>query len=153
MSVAMRRAKQGGTTTLEFAICGLVIITIILAILELSRAMFTLSVLSEGTRRGARVAAVCTINDPAIATATTFTSLPGLTSSNVAVEYLDGAGAVIGNPGANFGSIDYVRVRIVNYQIQLWIPLISAAFPSPDFAVTLPRESLGVPRSGTVDPC
>jgi Flp pilus assembly protein TadG len=149
----MSRPMQRGTTTVEFAICGLIVITLILAVIELSRAMFTLSVLSESTRRGARVAAVCPINDAAIARAATFTSLPNLTTSNVAVEYLNQAGAAIGNPAASFGAIEYVRVRIVNYQIQLWIPLISVAFPSPNFTVTLPRESLGVPRSGVVTPC
>ncbi len=149
----MSGMRQRGTTTVEFAICGLVVITVILAIIELSRAMFTLSVLSEGTRRGARVATVCPLNDPAIAQATVFASLPDLTTSNVTVEYLNGTGGVIPNPAANFGAIDYVRVRIVNYQIQLWIPLLDAAFAAPGFAVTLPRESLGVPRSGVVEPC
>lgn len=149
----MSREGQKGTTTVEFAICGLVVITVILGVIELSRAMFSLSVLSEGARRGARVAAVCPLNDPAIASVTTFASLPNLSASNVAVEYLNAAGGVIADPTANFGAIEYVRVRIVNYQIQLYIPLVGAAFPSPDFAVTLPRESLGVPRSGVVQPC
>jgi hypothetical protein len=149
----MSRRRQIGLTTVEFAICGAVVITVILAIIELSRAMFTLSVLSEGTRRGARVAAVCTINDPAIGTATAFTGLPDFSASNVVVEYLNSAGGTIGNPAANFGAIEYVRVRIVNYQIQLWVPFINAAFAAPGFPVTLPRESLGVPRSGVVAPC
>ena len=147
------RGRQAGTTTVEFAICGAVLITMILAVIELSRAMFMLSVLKEGVRRGARTAAVCPINDPAIASTATFATLPGLSSSNVVVEYLNSNGAVIGNPGANFGLIDYVRVRLVNYQIQLWIPFMSAAFPAPGFTVTLPRESLGVPRTGVVSPC
>ena len=149
----MRRRNQCGTTTVEFAICGAVVITVILAAIELSRAMFTLSVLSEGTRRGARVAAVCPINDAAIAQATAFASLPNLTTQNVAVEYLNQAGAPIANPAANFGTIEYVRVRIVNYQIQLWIPFVSNIFPSPQFPVTVPRESLGVPRTGVITPC
>ncbi len=41
--------------------------------------------------------------------------------------------------------IDYVRVRLVNYQLQLWIPFLNAAFQAPSFNVTLPRESLGIP--------
>ncbi len=149
----MRARHQAGTTTVEFAICGAVVITMILAVLELSRAMFTLSVLKEGTRRGARVAAVCPLNDPAIATTVQFASLPDFSASNVAVEYLNSAGTVIGNPGANFGAIEAVRVRLVNYQIQLWIPFMSAAFPAPAFTVTLPRESLGIPRQGVVAAC
>lgn len=147
------RRNQHGTTTVEFAICGAVIITVILAAIELSRAMFTLSVLSEGTRRGARVAAVCPINDPAIAQATAFVSLPGLTTQNVRLEYLNQTGATIADPAGNFATIEYVRVRIVNYQIQVWIPFVNRIFPSPQFSVTLPRESLGVPRSGVITPC
>lgn len=149
----MSRRKQQGATTLEFAICGAVVITMILAVIELSRAMFMLSVLKESTRRAARVATVCPINDPAIAAAGTFTSMPGFSSSNIVTEYLNSAGAVIGNPAGNFGAIDYVRVRLVNYQLQLWIPFLNAAFQAPAFTVTLPRESLGVPRSGTVTAC
>lgn len=149
----MSRRKQQGTTTVEFAICGAVVITMILAVIELSRAMFMLSVLKESTRRAARVAAVCPINDPAIMSAATFTSLPGYSSSNVVVEYLNSTGAVIGNPAGNFGAIDYVRVRLTNYQLQLWIPFMNAAFQAPDFTVTMPRESLGVPRTGAVSAC
>ena len=149
----MSRRQQRGATTLEFAICGAVVITMILAVIELSRAMFMLSVLKESTRRAARVAAVCPINDPAIVSAGTFVALPGLSGSNVVLEYLNSAGTVIGNPAGNFGAIDYVRVRLVNYQLQLWIPFMNAAFQAPAFTVTLPRESLGVPRTGVVSPC
>jgi Flp pilus assembly protein TadG len=149
----MSRRNQRGTTTLEFAICGVVVLTLIFAVIELSRAMFMLGVLEESTRRAARVAAVCPIGDPAIATAGTFVTLPNFSAANLVTEYLNTTGGVIGNPTANFGAIDYVRVRIVNYQLQLWIPFMNAAFQSPNFTVTLPRESLGVPRTGVVTPC
>ena len=69
------------------------------------------------------------------------------------LEYLNQTGAPIADPAGNFGTIEYVRVRIVNYQIQLWIPFVNRIFPSPQFSVTLPRESLGVPRSGVITPC
>jgi len=149
----MSRRKQQGLTTVEFAICGAVVITMILAVIELSRAMFMLSVLKESTRRAARVAAVCPINDPAIGAAGTFAKMPGFSSSNVVTEYLNSTGGVIGDPAGNFGTIDYVRVRLVNYKLQLWIPFMNAAFQAPSFSVTLPRESLGIPRTGVVTPC
>jgi hypothetical protein len=149
----MSRLGERGTTTVEFAICGAVVITVILGAIEVNRAMFTLSVLKESTRRGARVAAVCPINDPAILETTRFVSVPNLTNQNVRVEYLDQAGVAIANPTANFGTIEYVRVRIVNYQLELFIPYANRVFPSPEFAVTFPRESLGVPRTGVVTPC
>lgn len=144
---------QRGTTTVEFAIVGALLITIMLAVIEFGRTVFTLSVMNEGTRRGARVAAVCPINDPAIAQATAFASLPGMTTQNVTVEYLNQTGGIVGNPVADFSQIRYVRVRIVSYQYQMWIPFLDLAFTAPDFPTTLPRESLGVPRDGAVAPC
>lgn len=149
----MSKRNERGTTTVEFAICGAVVILVILGGIEVNRAMFTLSVLKESTRRGARVAAVCPVNDPAISQATTFASLPGLTTQNVRIEYLNQAGTLIANPAGNFGTIEYVRVRIANYQLQLLIPYVNRIVNSPEFAVTLPRESLGVPRTGVVTPC
>ncbi len=144
---------QNGTTTVEFAIVGAVLLTIMLAVVEFGRTLFTFAVLNEGTRRGARVAAVCPLNDPVIAQETAFASLPGLTTQNVAVEYLNQNAGVIANPAGSFGAIEYVRVRIVNYQHQMWIPFLNLAFTSPEFAATLPRESLGVPREGVISPC
>jgi TadE-like protein len=144
---------QTGATTVEFAIVGAVLITIMFAVIEFGRAIFTFNVLNEGTRRGARVAAVCPVNDPAIALETAFASLPGVTTQNVAVEYLNQAGAVIANPVGSFGAIEYVRVQIVNYQHPMWIPFLNLVLTVPDFAATLPRESLGVPREGVITPC
>jgi TadE-like protein len=149
----VRSKLQKGTTTVEFAIVGAVLITIIFAVIEFGRTLFTFSVLNEGTRRGARVAAVCPLNDPAIAQETAFVTLPGLTTQNVTVEYLNQGGGVIANPAGNFGAIEYVRVRIVNFQYQMWIPFLNLAFTAPEFAATLPRESLGVPREGVINPC
>lgn len=149
----MNRKCQKGTTTVEFAIVGAVLITIMLAVVEFGRTLFTFSVLTESTRRGARVAAVCPLNDPAIAQETAFVSLPGLTTQNVSVEYLNAAGGGIADPVGSFGAIEYVRVRIVNYQYQMWIPGLNLAFTAPEFAATLPRESLGVPREGVITPC
>lgn len=149
----MNSKHQKGATTVEFAIVGAVVLTVMFAVIEIGRALFTLSVLNEGTRRGARVAAVCPLNDPAIAQETAFASLPGLTTQNVTVEYLNQTGGAIANPAGNFGAIGYVRVRLVNYQYQMWIPFLNLSFMAPEFAVTLPRESLGVPREGVINPC
>lgn len=149
----MNARAQRGTTTVEFAIVGAVMITAIMAVIQFSYTMFTYNVLNEGTRRAARVAAVCPVNDPAIAQAATFVSLPGLTTDNVRLEYLNATGGVIANAPGNFGTIEYVRVRIVDYTYTGWIPFMNVVFTSPGFAATLPRESLGVPREGVVAPC
>jgi hypothetical protein len=149
----MNARAQAGTATVEFAIVGALMITAIMAVIQFSYTMFTYNVLNEGTRRAARVAAVCPVNDPAIAQAANFVSLPGFTTDNIQLQYLNATGGVIANAQANFGAIEYVRVRIVDYSYTGWIPFMSLVFTSPGFTATLPRESLGVPREGVVTPC
>jgi hypothetical protein len=79
----------------------------------------------------------------------------GLTTANVLVQYLDANGTPVANPGgaANFGSIRYASVSIVGFSLTLLIPTIMPTIPLNGFSATLPRESLGVPRAGVVQPC
>jgi len=150
----MNARRQRGTTTVEFAIVGAVTLMMLFTAIEFSRILFTLNMLDEGARRGARVAAVCDVGNGAITQATAFIRLPGLTTSNVVVEYLDSAGSVLGDPsGADYGSITFVRVRIVNYSFPVAIPFIATTFGAPVIAATLPRESLGVPYFGAAPAC
>jgi Flp pilus assembly protein TadG len=143
------RLRQRGTTTVEFAIVGLLVITLLFAIIEFGRILFTLNMLQEGARRAARVAAVCAVSDSAIADKALFANLPGLTTSNVHVEYLNASGT----PTVTFDDIRYVRVRIVNYSFPIAIPFINPTFAAPEFSSTLPRESLGVPKFGEAPAC
>jgi len=154
------KRHQGGITTVEFAIIGLVVIVVLFGVLEMGRMLFVMNTLTEGTRRGARVAAVCPINDPSIARATVFSEdgsnsaiIRGLTTANVTVEYLDMVGNVIGDPTGNFDRIRYVRTRIVNFTHELIVPFIMRTMLIQGFRTTLPRESLGIPREGAVQPC
>jgi hypothetical protein len=140
---------QRGTTTVEFAIVGAIVITILFAIIEFGRIVFTLNMLQEGARRGARVAAVCAVGDAAVANAAVFAKLPGFSTANVVVEYLDQDGAVTGV----FSAIRYVRVRIVGYSFPIAIPFINPTFDAPEFSSTLPRESLGIPSFGAAPAC
>ncbi len=149
--------RQLGITTVEFAVIALVALTTLFAVLEVARAFFAFNALEEATRRGARVAAVCQVNDAAIAQIASYTTsgasvVSGLTSANIAVDYLDLAGNPLPDPMASFGLINYVRVRIVNYNHQLLIPLFTTAFAVPQFSTVLPAESLGV-WPGGYSPC
>lgn len=153
----MTRHRQRGATTVEFAIIGLLAMVVMLSLIEFSRLVFTLNALNEATRRGARMAAVCPLNDPAIAQVATFNAPGGgggspvintLTPGNVTVEYLNQAGAPIGTPAASFTQIKYVRVRISNLSHTLLIPLFNLTFNLPEYPTTMPRESLGIPRVG-----
>jgi Flp pilus assembly protein TadG len=138
------RAGQKGFATVEFALVGLVLLVIIFAAMELGRLLFTYSVLNEGMRRGARVAAVCPVNDPAIRSAAAFADLPGFTTANVSVAYLDQNGATIANPAGSFATIRYVQLQVTGYQHQLLIPMVFTSITVPAFRAILPRESLGV---------
>jgi len=155
----MTRKRQHGLATVEFALVAVVLFIMIFGVIEVGRAFFVAAALDEATRRGARMAVVCPINDPAIAQAAAFDNLliPGLDASDIVVEYLDDSNAVVANPGvaAEFITIRFVRVRVVGFQHQMFIPLVTALsqFTMPEYATVLPRESLGIPRTGVVTAC
>ncbi len=140
----MKRHQQG-ITTVEFAIVATILFTMLFGVIEFSRVMYSFAVLAEGTRRAARLATVCPLNDAGINSTAGFAVLPNFTSGNVQVSYLDANGVSTGT----YTNIKYVRVQIVGYSIPLSIPFINPTVTSPAFAVTLPRESLGVTRTAT----
>jgi hypothetical protein len=157
----MTSRQQRGVTTVEFAIIGAVMLTVLFGVIEVGRAMFVMNALGEATRRAARMAAVCPLNDPAIAQVGMFNPPGGtgsrivsnITAANFMTEYLDTNGTVLPDPAGNFGAIMFVRTRIVNFQHRMLIPFANYLFTTPNFATTLRRESLGVPREGAVQPC
>jgi len=153
--------RQQGITTVEVAVVGLVAMITLFGVVEVARVFFVLNALDEATRRGARIAAVCQINDTAIAEITVFNPsgggaasslLAGLTTGNVVVEYLDQGGIPLPNPIGSFGLIQFVRVSITEFTHQLIIPLWMQTFVMPNFATTIPAESLGV-WPGGFSPC
>jgi Flp pilus assembly protein TadG len=154
------RRSQRGLTMVEFSIISGLLFMVLFGIIEFGRALFVVNTLTEATRRGARMAAVCAIGDPTPASVAVFDNgtgnsavVYGLTTSNVEIDYLDASGAVIADPSTNFGSIAYVRAQIVNFQLPLIIPFIMPTLQLSGFSTTLPRESLGVLPDGTIQPC
>ena len=160
------RRQQAGLTTVEFAIVSTVIMILLIGVLEIGRAFFVYASLEEVARRGARLAAVCPINDPAIRQVAAFNPrgdntnsqiVPALMPADLQVEYLDANGAALANPAdpAVFILIRYVRVTLVGFQPQTFIPFLAgiANFTMPTFSATIPRESLGIPRDGVIQPC
>jgi hypothetical protein len=162
--------KKRGMTSVEFALVGLAALLIIFMAMEMGRMMFTLNALAESTRRGARVAAVCTLDNAEISRIAVFNSsgsgaqspiLPQLTTDNVVVEYLDEDGAVLedvaldvaAGDNSTYLQIRYVRVRIENYQHSMILPGMNVSFMAPEFPTTIPRESLGVPRPDQTSTC
>ena len=157
----MTIGQQRGATTVEFAIIGVAMLLVLFGVIEVARAMFVMNALGEATRRAARIATVCPINDAAIAQVGLFNApgssgnrvVGGLSAANLSVQYLDGNGGVVSDPTGNFAQIQFVRTRIINFQHQMLIPFSTYIFTTPDFATTLRRESLGVPRDGVIQPC
>lgn len=149
--------RQKGITTVETAVIMLLALITLFGVIEIARAMYVFNALEEATRRGARVAAVCQVNDPAIAQIASFNYsgapvVGGLTPANILVQYIDFSGNVLPNPMAAFGTINYVRVSIINYTHQLLIPMFVTNIAAPPFATTIPAESLGV-WPGGFSPC
>ena len=156
------RRLQAGLTSVEFAIIGTVLMMVVFGVIEMGRALFVANTLTEATRRGARMAAVCPVGDPKPASVAVFDSgsgssaiVTGLTTANVQVQYLDINGNPIANPAlpANYALIRYVSVSIVGFTQTMLIPNLVATIPMNGFTTTLPRESLGVPPVGAVTPC
>lgn len=145
------RRNQQGTTAVEFAMVGLVFFTVLFGLIDLSRLFWNMAALDEATRRGARVAAVCPVNDPFVAQTALFAGLiPTLGPEHISVQYLDQDGGAVADPAAaGYGAIRYVRVGIQNFQLQTFIPGLTAVIPMPAFETTIPSESLG--RVGTAD--
>jgi hypothetical protein len=161
--------KQAGLTSVEFAIVGAVSLMILFGCLEVSRMLFTVNVLEEVTRRGARVAAVCTVNSALIAQTAVFNAdgggsgepLPNLTTNNIQVEYLTDTGNTIGNPApvagspgtTGFENIRYVRVQIINFEHTMIIPGLNITFTTRGYPTTIPSEALGIAPFGQTSSC
>jgi hypothetical protein len=158
------RKNQGGLYIVEFAVVGLAALIVLFGTLEVCRMMFTVNVLEEATRRGARIAAVCTVDNEAIARVTVFAAsgetdspiLPDLTIANVEVQYLDDAGVPINDYATDdnrYMDIEYVRVQIINYTHNMIIPTFDLSFQTRAYPTTIPRESLGIPRPDQTSNC
>ena len=148
------KRHQSGLSTVEVAIVGAILLLSILAVVEIGRLFWVWESLTEATRRGARVAAVCPVNHAAIANLAVFNQpngggasaiIPGLDTTQVGVAYLDGNGTAVGNPAMDdWCDIRYVRVQINGYLHNFIVPGFGAFLAAPDFGTTIPSESLGL---------
>ncbi|OXS15046.1 TadE family protein [Zobellella denitrificans] len=149
---------QLGTTTVEFAIVGSVVFLVMFAVMEAGRLLYTWGVLNEASRRAARLATVCPVNEALDGTIAGMVStqlggvLPGFVPENVSFEYLGTTGTLLAAPlGADYNSIRYVRSRITNYQYEMILPLsVDLSMLAPDFSSTLRAESLGMTKAGEI---
>lgn len=142
-----------GVYLVEFTIVSSALMILIFGCVEFGRATYTLATLNEGTRRAARLAAVCSINNAAIKPAVNFMGAYGFDdTNNVNLAYLDANGAPLTGVPA-ISAVYYVQVSVTGYSIPLSIPIVNLTVASPPFTVTLPAESLGLDNTGAGMAC
>ena len=153
----MNRQRMRGVYVVEFAIVGLLLFTLLFGVLEMGRLFFTVNALDEVVRRGARLAAVCDIQDPHIlhralfneaGDASSSSLIATLQASHLKLDYFDKDGMQIPSPTdltspTGFRAIRYVQLRVENFTFNLLIPGFGGVFTLPVFRSTIPRESLG----------
>jgi hypothetical protein len=148
------KKRQQGLTTVEAAIGAALMIVLLFGVIEIARAVFVWNFLDEATRRGARVAAVCPFNHPAVRRVAIFSTPNGsdnspyirnLSTNNINVEYLNAAGGA----ETAFEDTSFVRVSVDNFQLPLLL-FNRVTLTPPAFTTILPAESMGYnPDLGT----
>ncbi len=158
VSFAGRRRIQG-LSSVEFAVVGAVVFIILFGVVEVARAGFARTMLEEGARRAARLAAVCPVNDPYIVAAARFAErdwgariIPNLAAGNVTLSYLDGNGVTVADPVTDFTAIRFARVTTAGYELPLFIAFLDITYRPGPVSSTQPVESLGVTPT-EITPC
>jgi hypothetical protein len=167
--------RQKGAVIVEYAIAALLFTGLLFTVIEIGRWLFIWEALNEATRRGARIAAVCPVNDPYIRTATVFGDpdvsgtqsspvVPGLSTNDVTITYYKATSAgktLISSPASvPLTDIDLVQVEIqrasgANYSHNHLAPslckgcarLFGGLIFAPKFSTLIPKESLGEQQS------
>lgn len=145
-----------GLAIIEFTIVSGFVFLLLFLILALGAYVFSLQMVSEATRKAARLATVCYVLDRDNIAGMVVDNIPlvGFTNANLEVAYLDASGErLLLILEANFGSIKFVRARATGYGIQLISNLSflgeNGFLAAPAFETILPAESLGVVRPET----
>ncbi|PKM09442.1 MAG: hypothetical protein CVV17_00770, partial [Gammaproteobacteria bacterium HGW-Gammaproteobacteria-7] len=96
-------------------------------VLEMGRLLFTVNALNESARRGARLAAVCNIQDPRILRRAIFNEaeqsgtsqlIGNLETSHLRLVYLNQDGAPVASPADTTGVTGYRAIRYVQLRIE-----------------------------------
>lgn len=171
-----KKSSQKGITIIEFTLVLIGAMTLMVAAFEFGRYVFSMQMLNEMSRKAARLAVVCSINDrdDIADLAEVVENRPvGFVATNLSIDYIDATGtsvnvddfASLSVSDQNFvmSQVRFVRAEIVDYQFQFF-PLLSfigdaGAIGTPSFPTILPVESLGIVRpntgqtAGTVEDC
>ncbi|TKF41518.1 pilus assembly protein [Vibrio sp. F13] len=155
MMIRLKRRTKG-LAIIEFTLVSSLIFLLLFLILALGAYIFSLQMVSEATRKAARLATVCYVLDRDNIAGMVVDDIPlvGFTNANLEVAYLDASGVEVASDfEANFGDIKFVRARATGYGIQLISNLSflgnNGFLAAPAFETILPAESLGVVRPQT----
>ena len=149
------KRRQKGQTLVEFALVAMIFFVILFGLIEFARALWTWNTIAQATRAGARFAVVeaPTAADTEVKNYVVYLNsagtgapvLPGLTTSNVTIQYLD----LTTNPATVAATLsekrssDVVQVRITGYSFSFVLPILGSTLTLPPFTTTLPLEGLG----------
>ena len=140
-TLAKERRHERGATLLEFAIGATIFMTLMFAVIEFGRALWTHNALADAARRGARYA----VNH----------SSADISKVKNVVVYGDEDGGTkprVDNLGTANVDVKYtnfalgegtVSVSITNYQFQFAVPLVGKTITMPDYNTTLTAENIG----------
>ncbi|KWR89543.1 TadE/TadG family type IV pilus assembly protein [Cupriavidus sp. IDO] len=133
---------QSGATAVEFAIAAALFFTVLLAILDFGRVLYTWNAVAEATRWGARQAVVCDRGSASVL-AKMRAIVPGLTSSNVSINWYDASGisASCDSTSCTGVSVSVNGLTMSPVSPVSWIGFSRLAVPG--FLTYLPREVMG----------
>ncbi|MEE9412135.1 MAG: TadE family protein [Methylococcales bacterium] len=156
MNINNMQRGQLGAETVEFVIVFGFWMMLIMAVLDFGRVLYTYNMLTEVTRRGARMAVVCPSNDPAVTQAAIFNDIQhsvansslllNLKQGHIGVQYFNNASGVP----------EFAQVSIKeSFKIDFLIPYIANAVDHsvPTFRTTLYMESNGINPRTRVEEC
>ncbi|MGE5466515.1 MAG: TadE/TadG family type IV pilus assembly protein [Ignavibacteria bacterium] len=143
--------RQRGAGTIEFAMVAVLFLTLVLAIVDFGRMLFTWNAAAEATRLGARVAVVCDKGSSALVLARMQAFLPQLAAANVVITWYNPDGTA--DPNCDSSNCKAVQVAIYNnaanpddpsnLKLQAISPFMGFVMPPvPAFPSYLPRESM-----------
>jgi len=143
--------SEKGQTLLEFALVTLIFFILVFGMIEFGRALWTWNTIVQAIWAGARYAVVETptsndteikkvvvYNDPNASSSST-PVVPGLTETNVIVNYLNNDGSAASNKNV----ADVIAVEVTGYQFSFLVPLFGSQISLPSFTTKLPLEGLG----------
>jgi hypothetical protein len=141
---------QKGATAVEFALVSIIFLSMLLAIMDFGRVLYTWNAAAEATRLGARISVVCDRGATKVLSA--MEQFVPMTSSNLHIDWYDATGNI--STSCDSSSCAGVAVGLTGLTVQTVSPLAWIGFsslPVPDFQTYLPREVMGQdPDSNTV---